>query len=344
MSDLLLQLDGKTPNLALMRIAGCLRRRGREVVLRHLRNRETVHPDLFEQFDAVYASAIFERTRPLCRRLLEIYPRAIIGGSGWDENAKVTDIGVPEDSPPDYSDYPAFTASLGFTQRGCRLKCSFCKVKDMEGKVTKAATVAEIWRGDPWPRNLLLLDNDFFGEPGWRDEIDAMNSGGFRVSFNQGFNARLIGDEEAAAIASTNYYNSDFDRPALYTAWDNARDEDTLFVNLERLTKYGVDPDEITVYMLIGYDHRTKSARPRLTADDFYRHDRLREFGCRPYPMPYVKVRELTDFQRWVVKRIDCNVSWEDFRRVKCRPELMPTLTIPTPLFDGFTNVGPRKA
>jgi len=81
-----------------------------------------------------------------------------------------------------------------------------------------------------------------------------------------------------------------------------------------------VKPDEILVYMLIGYDHKSKGARPHLTADDFYRHDRLREFGCRPYPMPFVRVRELTVFQRWVVRRIDCNVPWEEFQRAGYEP------------------------
>src|SRR6266436_1647510 len=35
---------------------------------------------------------------------------------------------------PDYSLYPKFTGSLGFTQRGCRLSCKFCVVPIKEGK------------------------------------------------------------------------------------------------------------------------------------------------------------------------------------------------------------------
>lgn len=95
-------------------------------------------------------------------------------------------------------------------------------------------------------------------------------------------------------------------------------------------------PDDITVYMLIGFDHKTKSGRPHLTADDFYRHDRLREFGCRPYPMPFTRDRELTDFQKWIVRRIDCNVSWEEFRRARGRPEKIGGLRN-TPLFSDMT-------
>jgi hypothetical protein len=330
MKNLLLQLDGKTPNLALMRLASHLRARGDTVVLRHLRNGDGVGPE-FEQFDSVFASAIFERTAPLCRQLMEAYPAAIIGGSGWDESAKLEDVGVSDIEKPDYGDYPACAYSIGFTQRGCRLRCSFCKVPDMEGRNRKVASVWDIWRGDPWPRNLLLLDNDFFGQREWREEIENIRRGKFRVCFNQGFNVRLIGDEEAAAIASVDYRDDSFKVKRLYTAWDNRNDEDRLFRNLEALVRHGVHPDSIMVYMLIGYWDG-----PQLTADDFYRHAKLREFGARPYPMPYERTKELVGFQRWTIMRVDCmGVSWEEFKRAKFEPRnLGVALGVETPLFD----------
>ncbi len=73
-------------------------------------------------------------------------------------------VGVPVGL--DYSIYPDFTASLGFTQRGCRLSCKFCVVPQKEGKNRSTQTIAEIWRGAGHPRNLHLLDNDFFGRQG----------------------------------------------------------------------------------------------------------------------------------------------------------------------------------
>ena len=66
----------------------------------------------------------------------------------------------------------------------------------------KEASVLDIWRGEPWPRELILLDNDFFGEPGWRQEIAVIRDGDFKVSFNQGINARCLTDEAAAALAT----------------------------------------------------------------------------------------------------------------------------------------------
>ena len=54
-----------------------------------------------------------------------------------------------------------FDASIGFTQRGCRLKCGFCVVPKKEGKPRAVNTIADIWRGEPWRKHLHLLDNYF---------------------------------------------------------------------------------------------------------------------------------------------------------------------------------------
>ena len=47
----------------------------------------------------------------------------------------------------------------------------------------------------------------------------------------------------------------------------------------------------------------------------------LREFGCLPYPMPYVRTPELVGFQRWVVRRADLRMSWGEYSRARFRPE-----------------------
>jgi hypothetical protein len=316
---LLCQLDGKLPNIALMRLARYHRDRGDYAELRQLRRGDTIRAlrcELLDCFDRVYASLIFKRTRPVAEAFRAEIPDVVLGGTGWDERISLADIGVDE-GPLDYSDY-TYPHSMGFTQRGCRLKCEFCLVPTAEPELRRVCDAVDIWRGDPWPKNLLLLDNDFFGLKDWPKQIEMIRAGGFKVCWNQGLNVRLIGDEEAAAVAGTNYCNDQFNGRALYTAWDNKKDEKRLFRNLETLVRHGVKPDDITVYMLIGFWDG-----PTLTPDDFYRHARLREFGCRPYPMPYVRTSELTSFQRWVVRRIDCNVSWEEFRRAKFRPERM---------------------
>lgn len=315
-SALLIQIDGSTPNLALMKIAAHLKRNGKPVEFRRASSIKSIECGLWDHpMRTVYASAIFDRSKPIIRRLLEVYPNAVVGGSGWSQQAKLGDIGVSEAESPDYTLYPNYKHSIGFTQRGCRLECSFCAVPKMEGKVRVIATIADIWRGEPWPKNILLLDNDFFGNPNWRDLVAEIRAGSYRVCWNQGFNVRLIGDEHAEAIASVDYRDDQFERRRIYTAWDNRKDEERLFRNLLALKSHGIKPDDIMVYMLIGYWDG-----PKLTADDFHRQAKLREFGCRPYPMPYVRTHELRGFQRWVVGAYDKRVPWDRWRSADYEP------------------------
>lgn len=60
-------------------------------------------------------------------------------------------------------------------------------------------TIADIWRGEPYPRHLHLLDNDFFGQTRdqWEARVGEIRDGGFKVCLNQGINIRMI-DADAA--------------------------------------------------------------------------------------------------------------------------------------------------
>lgn len=102
----------------------------------------------------------------------------------------------------------------------------------------------------------------------------------------------------------------------IYTAWDNRRDEERLFRGLDALVRHGVKPDHVMVYILVGYWDG-----PKLTADDEHRRARLREFGARPYPMPFVRTRELVGFQRWVIGAYDKDIPWSAWERNGYRPE-----------------------
>lgn len=313
MKVLLLQLDGKIPNIALMRISSHHKAMGDEVELRRAQNITAVEREFWDHHDLVYASLIFEKTRPIAERVKDIYPNAVIGGTGWDLSLTLEQIGI-ETKKQDFSIYPNWLQSIGFTQRGCRLKCPFCVVPRKEGAVTEENTINELWRGDPYPRELILLDNDFFGQPNWQKRIEEIRAGRFKVSFNQGINARFLTDETAAAIGSIDYRDDQMKVKRIYTAWDNRKDEARLFRGLELLVKHGVKPDHIMVYILVGY-------WPGETAEDReYRRARLREFGARPYPMPFIRTPELVGFQRWVIGAYDKRVAWSDFVKAKYQP------------------------
>lgn len=315
MNVLLLHLDGKLPNIALMRIAAHHRALGDAVVLRHAPTIAAVEPEMGDDFDRVYASLIFERTRPVATRLLEVRPDAIVGGTGWSLTGTLADVGITTRAQ-DYSIYPRFEASIGFSQRGCRLRCEFCVVPRKEGGIRDEQTIAEIWRGEGHARRILLLDNDFFGAPGWRARADEVRAGNFKVCFSQGINARMISEEAATAIASVDYRDDSFRDRRIYTAWDNKDDEKTLFRGLERLRAAGVKPDHVMVYMLIGYWPNESHA------DREHRRLRLREWGARPYPMPFVRTPELINYQRWVLGAYDKKggITWEEWSAARGQP------------------------
>src|SRR3977135_1282646 len=178
MKILLLQLDGKLPNIDLMRICAHHQKMGDTVEYRAVGNLVSL-TSLTDCFDKVYASLVFDRTRPLAEKVQKFYPQVILGGTGWNIQLKLEDIGI-ETKEQDYSIYPAYKDSIGFTQRGCRLRCKFCCVPEKEGPVSTENRVADIWRGGTYPRHLLLLDNDFFGQENWQEHIDTIRTGNFK--------------------------------------------------------------------------------------------------------------------------------------------------------------------
>lgn len=325
-SVLLLQLDGKLPNLALMRIAAHHRALGDDVTIKSAPSRGRIKKSKWVDglkagrfvYDRVYGSTIFECSRELAEVVRAVYPDITLGGTGWDTTATLEELGIGWAC--DYSIYPGFDASIGFTQRGCRLRCPFCVVPHKEGRNVSADSVASLWRGEPWPRHLLLLDNDFFGQPGWREKAEDMSSGGFRVCFSQGINVRLLDHTAAEALAAIDCRDDSFRSKRIYTAWDSRKDGERVFAGLDLLTSVaGFTPDQIMVYMLIGY-------QPTETLEDrLYRQSRLREYGCRPYPMPFVRTPELVGFQRWCISSCDKRVTWREWEAAKYQPRNLHT-------------------
>ena len=306
----LVQLDGKLPNLALMRLAHWHRSQGDSIRLTR-----SVQPTLFDQegIDVVYGSAIFTNSLPKVRELQVVHPEVIVGGTGSGEDLALTVeqiLGVEEYEHHDYSIYPEYPWSIGFTQRGCRLNCGFCVVPKKEGKPRSVNTIQDIWRPET-QRNIVLLDNDFFGqdEAQWQTRISELREGKFKVNFHQGINIRTITETTAAAIAQVRYYDHHFKKRRLHTAWDNLGQERVFFRGVDRLEEAGVSPKRLMVYMLIGY-------APGETMEQIlHRYRMLTERGCRAFPMVYGEDKpELKKFQRWVVRRYSEFIPWEDFR------------------------------
>ena len=297
-------LDGKLPNLALMRLSAWHKNQGDVVVFSNQPQKTLFDLD----YDVVYGSAIFTKTSEKVKELRCWFPNSIVGGTGTDELITVEDI-AGDFSELDYSIYPDFKQSIGFTQRGCRMKCKFCVVPQKEGGVKPASAIAQIYRGYPAPKELILLDNDFFGNTAWRDVVHEIVVNDFKVCLSQGINVRLIGDEQAEALAAMKVFDTKFKRRRIYTAWDNLGHEKIFFKGIDRLARAGIKPNTVMAYMLIGY-------APGETLDSIqYRFDKMVERGIKPYPMVYNdRDKELKRFQRWAVRGIYNFVKFEDYR------------------------------
>jgi hypothetical protein len=377
------QIDGKLPNLALMKLSHFFKSQGHEVYFEHSVRRGIFEPD----YDLVFGSAIFSTSEKKVLLFRSEFPQAKIGGTGsgekWtveqvivdhleklienylmtmmeDENFPVLQKKYLDRNYPDYHEwvklgrdecdeiligtaiaccldlskhydnlnnllvdvkqngyehydysiYPDFRHSIGFSQRGCRLRCKFCVVPEKEGKNRSVNGIGEIWRGEGYPKNLLLLDNDFFGQHDWREKAEEIISGGFKVCFSQGINVRLFDREAAQVLGRMKYYDDAFKRKRIYTAWDNLRDADIFFRGIGYLTDAGIKPDEIMVYFLCNYWEKG------LTSDVWERFERMKEIGLRPYPMVYDIQKadpEIKAFQTWVIRRAYMKIPFQEY-------------------------------
>jgi hypothetical protein len=318
MKVLCFQVDGKFPNFALMRLAAWHRVKGDDVFLtRFLRDLP------FVEVKRAYGSSIFAFSLERRNSLAAIFPQVITGGDGykpiWNNltvigrnlgsnlREVITDID-PDLIRPDYSDYPEFTASIGYTQRGCRLDCAFCRMKTREGEARSVCSIHDIWRGQPWPKNIVLLDNDFFGQAEWRDRLEEAIEGEFKICFNQGINIRLVNQEQAEMLSLVYYCDDQFKTRRLYTAWDNLGDEKIFKAGVRTLIDAGIPAKHLMVYMLIGF------RKGETEAEILYRFNEMRALGCRPYPMVFDRTNaRLRAFQRWVIRRYYEFVPWEKY-------------------------------
>jgi len=179
--------------------------------------------------------------------------------------------------------------------RGCRFNCSFCVVPEKEGKPKSSNTIAELWT-QRTSDFLVLLDNDFFGNPEWRDRIEEIKELDLKVNFNQGLNIRIISERQAQALASVKFRNLRNTGKKVTFAWDQINDEKVIKRGFQRVVDAGIKPGEMQFYVLVGYDTTPE--------EDMHRVMMLRDWGCEPFVMPYNKTDPYQKrFARWVNHR-----------------------------------------
>ena len=296
MRVLLVQADGKLPNLALMKLAAHHKAQG-DTVGFHVSNP-----------DRVCVSCIFSKNVAQARGVTRFYPDAEfqIGGPGLGvESALLPD--EVEHVMPDYSLY-GIDYSVGFSSRGCIRKCSFCQVHKVEGAFREHAPIEEFLHPDH--RKLLLFDNNLLASELWYEKLDYINEREIKVSFTQGLDARLIDEEKAKVLERTESSNTHFTYKTYYFAWDFIHDEKEILRGLRMVIDAGVVASRIIVYMLVGYNTSHQ--------EDVYRFRKLVELGVEPFVMIYNDRRNdqwLRDFARYSNKWFYRTVEFEKYKK-----------------------------
>lgn len=290
----LLQVDGSYPNVALMQITAYHEALGDTV--------EWYEGPLFnDKYDKIYASKIFNFSKKP-----ELPPHGIIGGTGIDN---VNNLPVEISSQlPSYSLYQDCNYHIGFSMKGCRFRCKFCCVPQKEGRPRHNNHVEELLINPNGGNRLMLLDNDFFGSPNWKEDLQTIADLKLKVCFLQGLNIRIITSEQAELLAKTNYYNSRFKARYVTFAWDRYDDGKIVKSGIDRCIKAGIPAKRMQFFVLIGFDTEHEQNIERVMF--------LKSIGCMPFAMPYDKNDPYQNhFTRWVNHRATfMSCSWEEYK------------------------------
>jgi hypothetical protein len=290
----IVQVDGSYPNLALMQIASYHEQMGDAV-------RWYEGPLFADQYDKVYVSKIFAFSE------MPILPgNAIIGGTGIDFTNRLP--AEMETAQPSYSLYPDCNYHIGFSMKGCRFACKFCCVPKKEGRPKKNSTIDNLLINPNGGNRLMLLDNDFFGGPDWKENLLRIIELKLKVCFIQGLNIRIITPDQAALLKQCNYTNSRFNQKYLTFAWDKYNDGKLVKKGIEVCNSAGIPCNHMQFFVLIGFD---------TTPDqDYERVMTLREMGCMPFVMPFNKSNHYQKaFTRWVNNRaVFKSCTWNEYK------------------------------
>jgi hypothetical protein len=297
----LIQVDGKWPNIALMKLSTYYKKQGLDV--------EWYNPMFAWQYGFVCASKIFTDTPDY-----QYWPGCAVfkGGSGYDLFGRLWP--EVESCTPDYSLYPSWDKAIGHTTRGCSNNCEFCIVPQKEGGLSIAVDdIRQFWTGQP---EIVLLDNNLTAAPfdHFKRVADQIRESRLIVDFSQGLDIRLLNEEHLRILRPGGRNSSKnqvrIAKRRLHFAWDKMDDESKVRGGIVLLKKY-YHPHDISFYVLVGFDTTEQ--------EDVYRIETLDGLGVSIFTMPYIRN---DDYQRtlanWCNKvAVRKSVSWWEYRKEK---------------------------
>jgi len=271
---LLIDVDSKIPNLALMKLSSWHKSQGDQVGF------NITDPS------RIYASVVFKKNAHKLDGLKFFYPGAeiITGGSGIDLKTTLPD--EVEYLIPDYDLYPGMDYSLGFTSRGCVRNCYFCIVPRKEGKYQRWQHPKEWVRHD----KAKLLDNNWYADPEWFFETSQwFIDNKVAVDVTQGMDIRLITPEIAKRLKELTFWKP------IHFAFDGDKEERVVLDGIQTLKGAGINlRSSVYFYVYCHNDDQYESAVNRCRI--------LKENGTSAFVMfncDKSRTQRIKQLQRW---------------------------------------------
>lgn len=264
-SILLVDSDSKLPNLAIMKLYSYFIKENYGIKFIQARLDGYNYKDKVVEidnssYDYTFVSTIFKCNKNKVK--LSKNKGLYFGGSG--ENFKSL---PPEIDSVDfnYDLYPTDT-SVGFITRGCIRNCSFCIVPKKEGSIYLYRHPSQIIKH----KQVEFFDNNILAYSKHLEILNWLVDHKIKYNFNQGLDLRLLTDENASLLSSSNYKGE-------YTfAFDSTNYLKLMDSKLPLLKKYFKDW-QVRMFVLVGFDSAIK--------EDIFRIEWCRSHKILPYIM-----------------------------------------------------------
>ena len=223
---LLVDVDGKYPNIALMKLSNYFKNQGYVVDLKKLsydffnqrKKQKGVTVINCKKYEKCFISILFQSNK------YKVFTRNTLncaverGGTGTNDIAKKLPQEI-DDCEEDYSIYydgrkiKGGEISYGFITRGCIRNCAFCFVPKKEGMIHQYRTISQIVKHD----KVRFYDNNILAFDGWKAIFQELIDKKIKCAFSQGLDFRILTEEQAIMLKQIKYISE------IYFAFDDIR-------------------------------------------------------------------------------------------------------------------------